>query len=216
MTGNNPRHAILVPGADSLSFTEDSAEAAHRSIHVHELALPAFTGHPIDDRQRHFDQVADITVAKIEHIRKADPAASIAAIGRNNGGGQLAWAMTRKLDLNALILVGAIPEISRYRREGSAKSALSFRKSLPNPGDIDRIGDMAAMDIVSTSQYFPEGRTLIQFGRNDPYIDETAIQPAETLAKRFRVEWSDDDHAMVSKPVLTQRWDFIEETLNLG
>ena len=53
----------------------------------------------------------------------------------------------------------------------------------------------------------------MQFGQNDPYIDETAIGATASLAERFRIEWLDDDHAMVSQESLQQRWDYIDEVL---
>ena len=51
---------------------------------------------------------------------------------------------------------------------------------------------------------------LLQFGLNDPYIDETAIAVAYMLAFGYRGEWLDDDHAMVSPHSLEQRRAFIE------
>ena len=56
--------------------------------------------------------------------------------------------------------------------------------------------------------------SLMQFGQNDPYIDETADDAAERLAKQYRIEWLNDDHAMVSPISLQQRWDYIEAELN--
>lgn len=211
MTPNNPREVILVPGADSLTFETDRAEAVRRGIPTRELTLPPFTGHPIDDRQAHFDTVADMIEATLREIRASNPAARVAAIGRNNGGGQLAWAAARNLLLDGIVLVGAIPEISRYRRESKAPSAVKFRDSLKNSEELDRIVSMKVMDIIATSQYIAADRCLIQFGSQDPYIDETATDAAETLAKRFQVTWLNDDHAMESKVTLAQRWDFIEQ-----
>ncbi|MEL0113441.1 MAG: hypothetical protein VW835_17050, partial [Rickettsiales bacterium] len=105
MTGNNPRHAILIQGADSLGFAEDTAEALKRGFSVQEPTLPPFSGHPIDARRAHFDAVADIVSQTIDRIRANDPTARIAAIGRNNGGGQLAWAAARELTIDAMVLV---------------------------------------------------------------------------------------------------------------
>ena len=132
MTGNNPRYAVLVPGADSLTFEEDQAEAARRDIEARELTLPHFSGHPIDDREAHFHAVANLFDDTIETIRDQEPGARIAAVGRNNGGGQLAWALARKIAVNAVVLVGAIPEISLYRKQSNSASAVKFRQSLAN------------------------------------------------------------------------------------
>ena len=214
MTRNNPCQVILIPGADSLTFEEDQAEAVRRDIPVRELTLPPFSGHPIDDRQAHFNAVADIVAQAVDDIRNAEPDARIAAIGRNNGGGQLAWAATRGLTLNAIVLVGAIPEISRYRRESSAPSARKFRASLKSEVAYPRIDGMRPLDIVASSEQWLKTPCLLQFGRSDPHIDETASEAAEALAKRFRVEWLDDDHAMVSPTALAQRWGFIELMVN--
>ncbi|MBC8452185.1 MAG: hypothetical protein H8D70_03070 [Rhodospirillaceae bacterium] len=210
MTRNNPCQVILVPGADSLTFEEDREEAARRGIPVRELTLPPFSGHRIDDRQAHFDAAAEIVAQAIEDIRGSEPDTRIAAIGRNNGGGQLAWAAAQGLTLDAIVLVGAIPEISRYRRESTAPSAVNFRASLESESELTRIDGMTPLDIVSSSKHWVKTPCLSQFGRSDPYIDETATEAAETLAKQFRVEWLDDDHAMVSPTALAQRWDFIE------
>ena len=214
MTRNNPCQVILVPGADSLTFEEDRAEAKRRDIPVRELTLPPFSGHPIDDHQAHFDVVANIVAQTVDNLRAAEPNSRIAAIGRNNGGGQLAWAATRDLTLDAIVLVGAIPEISRYRRESSAPSAQNFRASLKSEGEYARIDSMRPLDIIASSEQWLKTPCLSQFGRRDPYIDETASEAAEILAKRFRVEWLDDDHAMVSPTALAQRWDFIESMVN--
>ena len=215
MTRNNPCQIILIPGADSLTFEEDRSEATRRDISVRELTLPPFSGHPIDDRLAHFDAVAEIVAQAIDDIRSNKTETKIAAIGRNNGGGQLAWAAARGLHLDAIVLVGAIPEISRYRRESIAPSARSFRASLPSEGEFARIDDMKPLDIVASSENWLETPCLAQFGRQDPYIDETSTQATETLANRFCVEWLDDDHAMVSPTALSQRWDFIESKVML-
>ena len=73
---------------------------------------------------------------------------------------------------------------------------------------------MRPLDIVASSEQWLKTPCLSQFGLSDPYIDETASEAAEALAKRFRVEWLDDDHAMVSPTALAQRWDFIESMVN--
>jgi hypothetical protein len=213
MTRNNPCQVILVPGADSLTFEEDRSEAARRRIPVFELTLPPFSGHPIEDRLAHFDAVADIVAQSIDDIRASEPNTRIAAIGRNNGGGQLAWAAARRLTLDAIVLVGSIPEISRYRRESPAPSAVKFRASLSGENELTRIDEIRALDIVSSSKYWQKTPCLLQFGHSDPYIDETATEAAKALAKRFHVEWLDDDHAMVSHTALAQRWDFIKSML---
>jgi hypothetical protein len=213
MTGNNPRFAVLVPGADSLTFKEDRAEATRRNIEVHELTLPPFSGHPIDNRTAHFDAVADLFVEAIETIRDENPGAQIAAIGRNNGGGQLAWALARKIAVNAVVLVGAIPEISLYRKQSASASAVKFRESLANEAEVARIDELRPLDIIFSAKQWPITNCLMQFGQNDPYIDETAIGATASLAERFRIEWLDDDHAMVSQESLQQRWDYIDEVL---
>jgi hypothetical protein len=213
MTRNNPCQVILVPGADSLTFEEDRSEAARRRIPVFELTLPPFSGHPIEDRLAHFDAVADIVAQAIHDIRASESNTRIAAIGRNNGGGQLAWAAARGLTLDAIVLVGAIPEISRYRRESAAPSAVKFRASLSSEIELTRIDEIRALDIVSSSKHWQKIPCLSQFGHSDPYIDETATEAAKALAKQFRVEWLDDDHAMVSHTALAQRWDFIKSML---
>ncbi len=215
MTGNNPRHAILIQGADSLGFAEDTAEALRRGFSVQEPTLPPFSGHPIDARWAHFDAVGDIVSRIIDKIRADAPAARIAAIGRNNGGGQLAWAAARGLAIDAMALVGAIPEISRYRRESNAPSAQKFRQSLAGEAEWARISEMRPLDIITISKFI-KCPCLLQFGRNDPFIDETATEAAEILGKRFPVEWLDDDHAMVSPDTLRQRWDFLEGALTHG
>ena len=213
MTGNNPRYAVLVPGADSLTFEEDRAEAARHNIEARELTLPPFSGHPIDDLTAHFDAVADLFVDAIKTIRDEEPAARIAAVGRNNGGGQVAWALARKITVNAVVLVGAIPEISLYRKQSDSDSAVKFRKSLGNEAELARIDEMRPLDIIFSAKKWAITNCLMQLGHNDPYIDETATDAAASLAERFRVEWLDDDHAMVSQESLQQRWDYIDEVL---
>ena len=210
---NNPLHVILVPGADALTFEADIAEASRRGIATHALTLPPFRGHPIDARRAHFDAAADIVEAQAVALRKEGPDARIAAIGRNNGGGQLAWAAARGVALDALVFVGAIPEISRFRLESSFESAVSFRNSLSGPDELSRVVPvMRELDIVATAQRIDPARCLIQFGTRDPYIDETSTEAADRLARRFRVEWLDDEHAMESPAALKQRWDFLEGT----
>ena len=213
MLTSNPKQVILVPGADALTFEEDSAKAERRSIVVRELTLPPFSGHPIDDRKAHFDAVGSIIAGIAAELRDQRPEAPIAAIGRNNGGGQLAWALATTVALDAVVLVGAIPEISLYRKESDSPSAAKFRASLRSEAEHARIDEMKPLDIVSSSQLWPKTACLLQFGRSDPYIDGTATIAAETLATNHRVEWLDDDHAIVSPQSLEQRWVFIEAAL---
>lgn len=214
MPVSNPRHVILVPGADAITFEEDRAEAGLRGIGVTELTLSAFVGHPIDDREAHFDYVAKLIIEAASEIRQTMPIGRIAAIGRNNGGGQLAWALAKKLQIEAVVLVGAIPEISFYRKESQNPSAVKFRNSLTGDDEFNRIDVMKPLDIVSSSKNWLETACLIQFGRKDPYIDDTSTEAAQNLSQRYHVEWLYDDHAMVSAQSLQQRWDFIEDKLS--
>jgi len=210
MPASNPKQVILVPGADALAFEEDRAEAERRDIVVRELTLPPFSGHPIDDRKAHFNAVAVQIAAAAQEMREQQPQGRLAAIGRNNGGGQLAWALATTVALDAVVLVGAIPEISLYRKESNSPSAVTFRDSLSSDAEYARIDEMQPLDIVNSSKQWAKTRCLLQFGLNDPYIDETATAAADTLASDHRVEWLDDDHAMVSPHSLEQRWSFIE------
>ena len=73
---------------------------------------------------------------------------------------------------------------------------------------------MKPLDIVASSKHWAISKCLMQFGQNDPYIDETADNAAERLSKQYRIEWLDDDHAMVSPTSLQQRWDYIEAELS--
>ena len=115
--------------------------------------------------------------------------------------------------LNAIILVGAIPEISLYRKESDSPSAAKFRASPSNEAQHARIDEMKPLDIVSSSQLRPKTNFLLQFGLSDPYIVGTATIAAETFVTNYRVEWLDDDHAIVSPQSLEQRWVFIEAAL---
>ncbi|MED5359657.1 MAG: hypothetical protein VYD85_14760 [Pseudomonadota bacterium] len=188
MAGNKPRYVVLVPGADSLTFEEDCTAAIERGFSVVELTLPPFAGHPIDDRLAHFDAIADRIVDAIENIRDKAPDARIAVIGRNNGGGQLAWALARGIRVGAAVLVGAIPEISLYRKQSQSASAVTFRNTLADEAEFAKIDDMKPLDIVASSKHWAISKCLMQFGQNDPYIDETADDAAERLAKQYRIE----------------------------
>ncbi|MEC7398315.1 MAG: hypothetical protein VX639_14340, partial [Pseudomonadota bacterium] len=147
-----------------------------------------FAGHPIDDRMAHFDAIADRIVDAIENIRDKAPDARIAVIGRNNGGGQLAWALARGIRVGAAVLVGAIPEISLYRKQSQSASAVTFRNTLADEAEFAKIDDMKPLDIVASSKHWAISKCLMQFGQNDPYIDETADDAAERLAKQYRIE----------------------------
>ena len=109
MPASNPKRIILIPGADALTFEEDSTEAKPRDIVTRELTLHPFSGHPIDDRKVHFDAIAAQIGAAAQGIRAQQPQVRLAAIGRNNGGGQLAWALATTVAFDAIVLVGAIP-----------------------------------------------------------------------------------------------------------
>ena len=69
MLTNNPKQVILVPGADALTFEEDSAEAERRDIVVREFTLPPCSGHPIDDRKAHFDAAGAIIAGIAAELR---------------------------------------------------------------------------------------------------------------------------------------------------
>ena len=64
---------------------------------------------------------------------------------------------------------------------------------------------MKPLDIINSSKQWGKTQCLLQFGLNDPFIDETAIAAADMLAADHRVEWLDDDYAMVSPQALEQR-----------
>ena len=88
----------------------------------------------------------------------------------------------------AAVLVGAIPEISLYRKQSQSASALTFRNALADEAEFVKIDDMKPLDIVASSKQWAISKCLMQFGQNDPYIDETADNAAEQLAKQYRVE----------------------------
>ena len=103
-------------------------------------------------------------------------------IGRNNGGGQLAWALARGIHVGAAVLVGAIPEISLYRKQSQSASAVTFRNALADETEFFKIDDMKPLDIIASSKQWAISKCLMQFGQNDPYIDETADNAAERLS----------------------------------
>ena len=152
MPASNPKQVILVPGADALTFEEDLTEAKQRDIVAHELTLPPFSGHPYDDRKVHFDAVAVQIAAAAQEMREQQPQGRLAAIGRNNGGGQLAWALATTVALDAIVLVGAIPEISLYRKKSNSPSAVKFRNSLSSDVEYTRIDEMKPLDIINSSK----------------------------------------------------------------
>ena len=91
---------------------------------------------------------------------------------------------------------------------------MTFPNTLADEAELAKIDDMKPLDIVASSKHWAISKCLMQFGQNDPYIDETADDAAERLAKQYRIEWLNDDHAMVSPISLQQRWDYIEAELN--
>ena len=94
-----------------------------------------------------------------------------------------------------------------------AGAMIYYLLSLANEAEVARIDEMRPLDIIFSAKQWPITNCLMQFGQNDPYIDETAIGATASLAERFRIEWLDDDHAMVSQESLQQRWDYIDEVL---
>ena len=71
----------------------------------------------------------------------------------------------------------------------NSPSAVTFRDSLSSDAEYARIDEMQPLDIVNSSKQWAKTRCLLQFGLNDPYIDETATAAADTLASDHRVEW---------------------------
>ena len=214
MPANNTHYAILVPGSDKLAFDKDREKAKFHNISVFELNLPSFAGHPVYDQHAHFNIVTNLILAAYDNIKSKYPAARVVAVGRNNGGGQLAWSLAHGFTPTAIVLVGAIPEISRYRKESHAPSAKLFRQSLKGQEEFSRIDEMIPLDITSSSNHWPNLTCLLQFGYDDPYIDETSVDAIKKLKKICRVGWLKDDHKMESEPALTQRWKFIKKQLD--
>ncbi len=54
--------------------------------------------------------------------------------------------------LNAIILVGAIPEISLYPKKSNSPSAVKFRNSLSSDVEYTRIDEMKPLDIINSSK----------------------------------------------------------------
>ena len=215
MAARKSIHTLLVPGADALEFGPDVAEAGLRGIAVHALTLAPYRGHPIDGRRPYYDGVARQIANVIGDIRRADPAAPIFAIGRNQGASILAYAAAGSDDFCGLVFTGAIPELSVYRANSDLPSARSFRASLSGPGEHARIAGMRDMDLTETLQRIPPERCLLQIGSEDDWMDEASFNAFRALEKTHRVEWVADGHAMISAAALAGRWAFIERLAQL-
>lgn len=204
-------HVILVPGADALEFGPDVAEAARRGVVAHALTLPAYSGHPIDDRRPYYDVVSRQIRQTLEAIREKDSVAPIFGVGRNQGASLLGHAAADNEDFCGLVFTGAIPELSLYRANSVLPSACAFRDSLSGPEELSRIPEMRDMDLTRTLQRIEPDRCLLQIGTRDDWIDEASVEAYRHLETTFRVDWIEDGHAMNSPASIGGRWDFVEQ-----
>ena len=207
-----PVHVVLVPGADGLPFPEDVHRAERQGAVVHALEMPGFHGHPIDACRAQFAAVSDCIASTVSRIRERANGAAVVGIGRNLGGSHLAWHAAERNDLDALVLAGAIPDLSRFRAESDHEGARRFRASLAASADAGRIGETAAFDLSVALRRIGPASCLAQAGTLDPWLDDTSFAVFRDLAKEgFRVEFLSDNHRMVSSDALAQRWDFIAQ-----
>lgn len=213
---------ILVPGADALTFEADLNEARRRDLNVHLIEYGSWSGHPIDAARDHYDRLAARIDAVLSEarVRPSDEARSttgaarpLLGIGRNLGGSLLAWWARRRADFHGLVLTGAIPELSVFRRHGQHPSARRFRASLPRPEDLPRIAELASLDLTRSLREIPPERVLLQVGSADCWMDANAHASFAALARCFQVQFVDDEHAMVGAATVAARWDFLDRCL---
>lgn len=196
---------LLIPGADGLAFVEDERASRRAGFRVRALELPKAP--PCVVHPDHFAAVSRCIESAALALREEAPEAPLGAIGRNAGGGQLAFAAAEGLALDAMVLCGAIPQVSRFVGHSQHAIARGIRAT-----EHPSIEALAAIDVTATLPR-TDVPCLIQFGRRDPTLDETAAAGAEALARSFDVRWLDDVHAMVAPASLAQRWAFLEDVL---
>jgi len=202
-------HVILVPGADARGFDEDAAFVRDLPIGLETLTLTPPTGHPIDARRGYFDAVAGRIAGAAARARLARPGALVAGIGRNHGGSLLAHAQARGAGLDALVLPGVIPALSRFRADSGHASARAFRAVLQATGEGARIAETAGLDLTASLRRVEPEICLLQVGHRDDWIDAAARELFRTLDGRFPLVWYDDDHAMAAPATVAARWAFL-------
>jgi hypothetical protein len=201
----NEIQVILVPGADRLAFSADTAQAAARGATVHPLTLPAFSGHPIDDQAAYYADMAGLIGAALKDARRAG--GPVFGFGRNLGGSLLGHAVAQGAAFDGVVLIGAIPSLSDFRLHGNHPSARRFRAALG--GDTSRIDLIEPLDLTASLRAFDPQLCLIQVGRDDPYMDARSDEIFQRLEANFQVEYYPDGHAMTASATIARRWDFI-------
>lgn len=193
---------LLIPGADARGFEEDQREAASHGIAARVLELPPPPPHIVDPA--HFAKVANLIESAAAEWRSEYADARVAAIGRNNGGGQLAYCAAQGVSFDAIVLTGAILEISAFVARSAHPSAVAIREIGPaNPTEL------ASLDIVATLPRVATIPCLLQLGHRDPMLDEGAREAADRLAGSAAVQWLDEDHAMAGEVAVAARWSFL-------
>jgi hypothetical protein len=211
-SGNH--HLILVHGADRLAFGEDIAEAEKRGVKVHALVLPRFDDHPIDDVHDYYLEVSATIEAETDSIRRSHEHAAIAGIGRNLGGSMLAYHLTRADCLEAIVLTGAIPDLSRFKARSGHEGAQRYRDMIGDEDHAGRFAKLADLDLTATLRSIPANACLLQAGLSDPWMDSQSVAIFRDFEQAgYRVEYLQDDHAMVAPETLARRWRFIDRRL---
>ncbi len=204
-------HLLLVHGADRLVFREDAEEARKRGISVHALELPRFEGHPVDDVHKQYSEISALIEAEVATIRAGSSHAVIVGIGRNLGGSMLAYHAAQAGCLDAIVLTGAIPDLSRFKERSSHGGAQRYRDMVGGASQAGRFAMLADLDLVASLPSIPVDRCLLQAGLADPWMDEVSIDVfRDFLRSGYRVEFLQDDHAMVAPETLARRWHFID------
>jgi dienelactone hydrolase len=136
-------------------------------------------------------------------------------IGRNLGGGVGGFWMTTEHRIYAALLTGAIPDLSNFwatsphpvavkAREGANQSHLDRSRSLLQP----------TTDLTTTLSVTKAKMLFLQFGKQDDWLTEKAVEALNNAAKNpKKLEWLNDDHDMNSIESKKSRFNWVKNLI---
>ncbi len=194
---------VFIPGADGIPFHEDT-EAAHLSFaRTHLLAFPNGERSSVATYKQYFQMFTESLRRMIESIRKMNGDGGVYAVGRNFGGSLLAHAASA-VTLEGIVVVGSIPDMSRFLTESPHPQAVAFRTSYSG-ALVDFAPAVRELDLVASLETLDADMCYLQIGRQDPWLDATSLRIYKTLGKTFSTKFYDDGHTVDSIEAVEDR-----------
>lgn len=130
------------------------------------------------------------------------------AMGLNLGGAVLSY-VSRGLNLDGLIIAGAVPKLSEFWCTSAHSQARHFQAMVRfDKGEYQL--KLQNTDLIDSIKSYPKDKLLVQVGLRDDWIDEPGRQHYYQMAQQgIKISWHNDVHSMAGQEAKLERMNWL-------